>query len=359
MMEEIWWKRIPNAERLVQDVVCSLGKGQHVLLQYQRHLPWPSTFQQVLETAIQHHDGERRLRVVKAEEIGTGTDSLGIYLLAHFCKPELRAEFRPGVGYAKFLAQRCETSTLKDCYLIIEGGTAEQVNQWLSFLSEYSRQLGRERGILCLMISPVMGTDSWHGVTTLCYEKYLTEYDSYIFFMLVADAQTIPQKLKPYLGEFVIALAGTDIEFGLACLTYGCDFLADTWRILESVREMGSYSDGRRMNDIPEEKDVQSAWWMTQVKLLFPKIEAFRQSFLERHRKEIEAFLPYPNSEGEIIEDYHEVELGLLWHMRNSGSLQLVVHSEEDEDLQRYRMLRNRLAHVKPLSLQEINKYAL
>lgn len=359
MMEKIWWERIPNAERLIQDVVFTLLAGKQAFLQIERHLPWPVAFQNVLETAIQHQDGVRRLHIVSAKEIGTEDDALETYLLCHFCKSELRDEFRPGFGYARFLAQRCDTSTLKDSYLIIDGGTERQVNRWLTFLSEYSRQLGKKRGISCLILSSTLKKDNWHGITTFCYEEYLTDYDSFIFFMIVADAQAIPKKLKPYLGEFVITLVGSDVELGFACLIHGCDFLENASEILKSISETEFYSDGSKIINIPRKETVQAAWWMAQVKLLFPKIEAFRQDLLERHREEIEKVLPCTNAEGDVIQDYHEVELGLLWHMRNHDRLHLVLHSREDDDLRRYRMLRNRLAHINPLSLQEIKKYVL
>ena len=159
--------------------------------------------------------------------------------------------------------------------------------------------------------------------------------------------------------KLLITLVGSDVELGFACLIHGCDFLENASEILKSISETEFYSDGSKIINIPRKETVQAAWWMAQVKLLFPKIEAFRQDLLERHREEIEKVLPCTNAEGDVIQDYHEVELGLLWHMRNHDRLHLVLHSREDDDLRRYRMLRNRLAHINPLSLQEIKKYVL
>lgn len=98
-------------------MVFTLLAGKQAFLQIERHLPWPVAFQNVLETAIQHQDGVRRLHIVSAKEIGTEDDALETYLLCHFVSRSFAMNF-VRIWLCEILAQRCDTSTLKDSYLI-------------------------------------------------------------------------------------------------------------------------------------------------------------------------------------------------------------------------------------------------
>ena len=151
---EIWWQTIPNAVRLYTELGQNLCGGTHVVMKHPAHLPWKETFWEKFEGYIHEHDSNRSLKRVAASDIGGEKDSLGEYLLKRCCKEELRCQFRPGIGYAKFLATRCERSTLKDTYLVIDGAKAEQIKNWLPFLSEYTSLLSDAgSGCACLILT--------------------------------------------------------------------------------------------------------------------------------------------------------------------------------------------------------------
>ena len=347
---EIWWQTIPDAVRLYTELGQSLCEGTHVVLQHPEHLPWKDIFWAKFEGYIHDNDSHRTVKRVAASAIGEDNDSLGAYLLRHCCKEELRCQFRPGIGYAKFLATHCERSTLKDIYLVVDGATVEQIKNWLPFLSEYSSMLGEASGCACLiMTSDTMETSPCKNIRQLEYAKFITDYDSLIFDLIASGEQQVcSSALRQYLGELVIAVTGTDVELGAACIRAGEAFMTNPHGVLMELAENGEYSNGNLFPPAPEAKEVQNLIWITQLKLLMPKIETFRQSFLERHKEEIQRHLPCNNSIQEVVQDYHQVELGLLWHFYCNNYFN-IVGSREEQKLKLYREARNHLAHLEAL----------
>ena len=354
---EFWWQTIPNAVRLCTELGQNLCEEKHVVFQYPKHLPWKEIFRSRFEDYIHEHDGIRSLKWVEASSIGTEEDSLGAYLLRHCCKEELRFHFRPGIGYARFLATSCERSTLKDTYLVIDGATAAQIENWMPFLSEYASFLDGASGCVCLiMTSDVMECLPCKGIRQIEYAKFVTDYDSLIFDLIASGEQQVGSNtLRQYLGELVISVTGTDVELGAACIRAGESFMNDPHGVLTELALAGSYSSGQPFPPAPEASEIQNLIWITQLKLLMPKIEMFRQSFLENHKDDIQQHLPCENAINEIVTDYHHVELGLLWSFYCKNYFN-IVGSREEQNLKFYRGARNNLAHLKPLDYAVLKK---
>lgn len=348
-LDEIWWQMIPNASRLCTELGQSLCSQIHAVLHHPKHLPWKETFWEMFEDYIHDHDSTRSLRRVAASSIGDDKNSLGAYLLRHFCKEELRCRFRPGIGYARFLATSCERSTLKDTYLVIEDATAVQTEEWQSFLSEYTSLLRGRSGCVCLILTTCARTISpCKGIRQIDYAMFITAYDSLIFDLIASGEQKAGSNaLHRYLGELVIAVTDTDVELGAACIRAGEAFLENPHSVLAKLADTGTYSNGRPFPPAPDIQILQNKIWTTQLKLLMPKIEMFRRSFLEHHKEEIQQHLPCENALHEMVEDYHDVELGLLWNFYrryfNRGG------SRDEQDLRLYREARNHLAHLDAL----------
>ncbi len=354
---EIWWQTIPNAVRLYTELGQSLCEGTHVVLHHPEHLPWKEIFWESFERFIHEHDSERSLKRVAASSIGEDKDSLGAYLLRHCCKEELRCQFRPGIGYAEFLATRCESSTLKATYLVIDGATDGQIKNWRPFLSEYAALLDEASGCACLiMTSDTMEKLPCKGVKQLEYDKFITDYDSFIFNLIASGEQQVGSNtLRQYLGELVIAITGTDVELGAACIHAGESFMTNPHMVLTRLAKTEFYSNGRPFPPAPEEHILKGLIWITQLKLLMPKIETFRQSFLERHKEEIQQHLPCENAIQEIVEDYHQVELGLVWSFYCKNYFN-IAGSREEQELKIYREARNHLAHLEALDYSVVKQ---
>lgn len=356
-LDDLWWHNIPNASRLCQEVTQNILDGKHVILQYPATMPWRDTFYRILKANLDSMDGKRDKWLIPAREIGNEEDSLGKYFLKEFCKPELRNKFRPGRGYARFLAEHALESTQHLNCLLITDATKEQLDDWIPFLKEYTACLKGSIGCTCcIMASERLDIPPTSGICLLTYEDFLTTYDDFIFTMMAAANQAVPPYLRAYLGELVIAVTDHDVELRAACLSQGSRFMENPWHVLKELSTAGMYSDGRPFPAPPEENVVQSAIWMTQVKLLFPYIEKIRQELLEKYRQGIERLLPHENSLGECITDYHDVEYGLLCHLSKDHGLDMGGNQIDQQKLRMGHNVRNHLAHIDCLTLDEIKQ---
>ena len=52
-MCEIWWKQVGGSLRLVQAVVEHLQQEESLVLRTPKHIPWESTFEELLQNLMQ------------------------------------------------------------------------------------------------------------------------------------------------------------------------------------------------------------------------------------------------------------------------------------------------------------------
>lgn len=345
--EKYWWQNAPNASRLCEEIVQALFCGRQVIFHHPQHLPWQDAFCKNIERLIRSHEAERTLKIVAAESIPDTLAGLGDYLLKNFCKPDLRTRFRSAMGYADFLANHTNGNTLGTTYLLIENASAKQVEAWIPFLEEYHEKLGQNNGCTFLLTTSADTDLHAKGIECIDYEEEITDYDCLIFYLILAgECKDCPPALRQYLGELTGTIAKKDVELGAACVKQGSAFLKNPQTILQHLSEEG------RCHFLEEETTIRSAIWMTQVKMLFPIIENFRQRFLERYQERIQKQLPHNNNFGEPVIDYHDVELGLIWHLFCDHDLQ--VSDKDYNDFHIYRDARNHLAHIEPLNWKDV-----
>ena len=353
MIETVWWRQVPNPQRLIRIISEYLLREESVILQVPAFVPWCEILYEELEEKIQAQNAQRSVRTFTADDVG---DNLGAWLLENYCKPELRARFRPGGkngGYAAYLAS-AEGSTLRDVYLVVRDVTPKQAEIWRRFLSDYRKALRGRDGIVCLIETKAAPERAVKGIRDVRYEDIVTPYDAFVFYLLLVDSAAVESYQRQYLAELAANLFGVDVEFGAACVREGKRFLDDPGSVLKIVAETQYRSDGQPFTTADlDQAAVQNAVWMTQVKMAFPLLERRRSKLLACHRTEIASRLPLTNNYGEEVTDYHEVEFGMLYHLNDIGELHLT--QAEAAELYECREARNRLAHMKTLDFDAMN----
>ncbi len=138
-MDSIWWRKVTNASRFLDMIIEEIQEGQSILLELPADVPWYRTMRDLIETELirQNSTSEFRYIVDSGEEPGE-------YLFQKFCKKEKQAHYRPGIGYAEFLA-KSEDILLQHCILWISGLDKEQMKRWYSFLEGYLKALGKQQ----------------------------------------------------------------------------------------------------------------------------------------------------------------------------------------------------------------------
>ena len=131
------------------------------------------------------------------------------------------------------------------------------------------------------------------------------------------------------------------MEFAAACIGRSEDFLKAPDAAFENILREGKFTS-RKTND-----DIDQAIWMTQLKLIFPLVENFRRNFIKRYEQQIKDTPPYyPVPE--------EVEIGYLYGQFNQR--RWLLNANDADDLEFYREVRNKLAHLTPLTFDYLQK---
>ena len=93
--------------------------------------------------------------------------------------------------------------------------------------------------------------------------------------------------------------------------------------------------------------------WRAAVVLLFPVLEGFRFDFITRHEKELSRYLPIHNSNGDVVTEPSDLELGSLFYVVNTASY--AFSEQELETVSLCRNVRNLLAHNKPVPYGDVS----
>lgn len=349
-MDSVWWTRVTNASHFLDRIVDSIQEGQSVLLQLPGYVPWYETMRNKIETELLRQNSTSFYRYV--------TDSPaepGEYLFQEFCKKEKRAHYRPGIGYAEFLA-KSEDIVLNECILWIKEDDGEKAKKWYAFAESYIRALGKHgRGCVFLL-----ETRSEHnlpekkGIKKISLAREIEHYDKYLFNMLAVSGLKGSELFRQYLAEAVSVMLPDDIELSAACIAYGRDFLENPVKIIRKIIETKTRSDGTEFGLEAKESEIRECLWEAQMKVIFPLIEKHRNSVIRKYRRGIDALLPIQAAYGEVIEDADDVELGTVSYLAASGRIQM-----SEKDLTRVTKLknaRNALAHIGILSQDQVDE---
>ena len=349
-MEFVWWEKITNAARFLNLIVQQVQEGCSVMLQLPDTIPWYTTMHNKVSDEITRQNAIRALQTV----IDTGEEP-GYYLFQRYCKREKRAQYRPGIGYAKFLAGSDEIA-LNNYILWITDVSEEQAAKWYEFIQSYNKELGKERRGCTFIIetrSDLVFREQ-KRLKTIIYKKKIEYYDNYLFNMLAAASLKEPVVLKRYLAEAVTLLIGDDVELSAECIKRGRAFLENPVKELTEIIEFEWRSDLNKFSFATTEKQLLEHLWEAQIKAVFPVIEKQRNNIINRYRKEIENLLPIIGAYGERVYEAEEVELGMLSHLVTLGKLQVTY--EDSKMISKLRNARNILAHIKALPQKDIDE---
>ena len=331
---KVWWKDLNGPRRFLVEAANILSGGKSVVLCLPERVPWLEIMREVLEKFLRK--GTQSIKVLNAEKI---FDTPQEYVLKNFCanKRGFRA-YNSTTAYAKFLAESTGIE-LNDSCLWIRKASPAQVEQWLTFIAEYQKFLtGRKGGVFLLEAG-----DYWNAkseVAILSYKKKISDYDSFAFNIFVAaDFANENQLMKRYLAELVTALTEGDVEFSAACIAKSDAFLKNPEKVFEDLMW--------EFNSSKSTEDIEQAIWMTQLKLIFPLVETFRRNFVHRYEEQIKNF-PAHHVPPE------EVEIGALYTQFNTR--RWLISEADANDLEFYREVRNKLAHLRVLPFDELQK---
>ena len=336
-MDKIWWEQLNSPSRFIRDAAEKLFIGKSVILCLPKHVPWIKTMREVLEKRLRPNS-TLSVKIVDAKNISEPHK----YIFNEFC--EDKDGFRPARkgAHAKFLATRTGISLNSSC-IWVRNAEAAQINAWLNFIAEYHGFLkGKRGGVFLLEANEDLNFGKTAGVEIFHYSERISDYDSFAFnIFIAAEFGKDNHLMKQYLAELVSALTEGDVEFGAECIKRGENFLREPVVVFENILSTDKFSSPKTS------EDIDRAIWMTQLKLIFPLVETFRRNFIKQYAEQIKNTPPFYKTP-------EEVEIG---HLYGQFVQRKWLLSEIDIDnLEFYREVRNKLAHLRILPFDELQK---
>lgn len=348
-MDQIWWGRVPNAMAFVHYITENLLAEKSVILQSEQIIPWHESLVDLIKDFVMQQDSSKRFEDIR--HIGDP----GLFLLNEFCKAEKRAEYRPTKSFARFLAES-DDIVLHSRYLWVYLESAKELDNWSSFVSEYIKERGKNKEIAVFILEwrGERIKTSRKGVRPVSLDDFINEYDRIVFSMLATSSIKETIIVKNYLAELASNVAGNDIELLAACIDMHVQFLNDPYTVIREIVDTEYRSDGSEYIYPGTLENIERCIWKAQIKTIYPLIEEFRDSFVEKHNGSIFKELPIESAYGEMYDDPKDVELGTLVYMAANGKILLT--SAEYYQLKKNKDARNKLSHLNVLTIDEIRE---
>lgn len=335
----IWWENIINAKIFIDSVVEAVSNCESVVMCLPKDIPWEATMREILMSKIREIAHDKSITEL------TGLDEpVADYLFRTCCKEDLRVRHRGSVPYAEFMAQK-EESTIHSKIIWAKDVAEDKVTEWVDFMSIYNQKLARgiSPGII---IIEVRGYDfSFVGsknVKFVSYNDIVTDYDIYTFATLLSAEAKCKTSLRQYLADLAAQVCGNDVELVAECIIKWNDFLKNPQDTVEKICKKSIRHNGENFCCYLTKEEMNRRIWTAQVRNIFPNLENYRISFIEKYTDDIKKL--YTGNEA--------IELGKLYYYVMNR--QLIVSTEEKDTLEVYKEARNKIAHLGIISFDNI-----
>lgn len=352
-MDQVWWNQITNAQHFINMIADTMLSGKSALVILGEKIPWYETMKRCVIERVKRNNS-----INSFEQVSSPRSGIGSYLLNRYYSEEQRTHYRPAISYAQFLAENHDAG-LKDRFICVTGIDSKNIEEWMSFLTEYHQCCKKSKTIPTVFVlegrDAALANKPGKGIVRIIYDSVISHYDKYTFCMLAVSTGKCSDIMKPYLAELAATLCEDDVELCAECIKMGREFLQDPMRALENVTAIATRSDGSAFEPVfvYDAKWLNKKIWEAQLKIVFPMIESYRSSFVENYAEDIRRLLPIENSHGNVITEPNEVEIGALKFMIVKQSV-FWVDENEKQRLKQYWEVRNKLAHLKTLELFEM-----
>lgn len=353
-INNIWWQQVSNAVRMINNIIEQLIEEKSIALVLPEHTPWYGFFINHIEDSLHTNNSDNSFEILDISDISA--ENAGKYIAEKYCTSEKLSYYWPGETYAEFLA-KSDDIVLNSRYLWIKGINEENYRQWADFVSEYISECdkNKKRASFILECKDEKNSISIRraGLHTIYWNEIIKPYDYYMFSSLMVSSINCCDEIKHYIAELIYAVSKGDVELCAEIAGYGEKFAENPITILNECTQKSCRSDNSEFI-APDANFTNTAIKETQIKKIFPMIERFRNRFISENYSQIDYFLPMENNNRELISEPYELEIGTLKFISDKKSLG--ISDKEKDEINFFHMARNKLAHNKILSYDEVKK---
>nr|WP_302697095.1 hypothetical protein [uncultured Ruminococcus sp.] len=349
MIGELWWNRLVNSVRFLDDIQIAVMNEKSVVLFFDDEIPWQDIMIETIEQRLADQNDDRKLRVLNVSSV-SDSNEIGSYLLEEFCRKEEKNVYWPTThgNEMRFLAQSRDTNLNKQD-VCLTGIRPEHAAKWIASISEYMENCDptKEHGVFLLMIEgvPAVGTKQ---LTAFRYTDYVTDYDCMMLCLTMVSDLSCGRAEKMYLCEVASNIAHNHIERAALLAAENLDLLRDPVGVTERVYQENDIKVTNLQNV------VRAAVWEAQIKLVFPKLENFRVEIIRKYASKLQQYLPIRSSNNDTVDQAADLEIGQLFYICKENSGSRITDYAEFEMLKKMRNARNILAHWDILSYEQL-----
>ena len=348
-MEKIWWEHVPGALAFSNKIFGAISNEQNIVLASKNGLPWRDHLCNAIKERFRLSLESKRI-----EEL-YNISTPGEYLLKKYCKPEKRAEYRPSRSFANFFANS-EDIVFHDRLFWVRLTENSSLNEWMTFISDYTKERGNDKKQATFLVECIVDKSIGNkkGINVVSFDEYISDYDRFVFCLLAASSVNESVNIKKYLSELISNVIGNNVEFCEKIVADYSSFLANPFAYI--TRTMGAQLQTKESLSTfsKTEATVIHDVWLSQVRIVYPILEDYRERFVKKHWKDISKNLPLSSSNGEIYRVPEDVELGKLRYLADNQKINTTAN--ELTELILHTQARNDLSHLKILDISNVRK---
>lgn len=329
---ELWWSRLVNSVRFIDDVKDALLDGKSVIMNFSGNIPWYDEMTEILEQKLSFMT---ETRSIIYDDVSSITEKTGEYLFKKYFSTNERNNYWPNKSYEQFMAEN-DNTTLNHRILCITGINSGNAASWLKTVSEYLEYRNSDERCIFILFVQQANTNESKLISNIQYSDYVTDYDCLMLCLTLLSSEKCSSIQKQYISELASNIASNNVVIAGMLAKAGMSLAEDPY---------GTASEILRDNDIKImdlSEVVETAVWEAQIKLVFPRLEDLRRNLVQKYSDKIQKYLPITSSSGERIDKPSDVEIGQLFFICGKGKF---LDKTEFDLLSNMRNARNLLAH--------------
>jgi len=347
----LWWSRLVNSVRFLDDIQDALTEYKSVLLLFDNDIPWQDIMIETIEARLNEHIDSKTFDVLDVSKV----ESPGQYLMERYCSKDERKKYWPTTHGSpeKFLAQNRATP-LNKRYVCLTGVRPHKAADWVSSITEYLENCDstQEHGVFIIIVEGA-GVSASKYLTAFKYSDYVTDYDCMMLCLTMVSDLSCSRAEKMYLCEVASNIAHNHVELAALLVSEKLKLLQNPTAVAESTYQ----ENGIKVTNLQEV--VRMAVWEAQIKLVFPKLENFRAEIIRKYEAKLQRFLPIRSSNNDKIDRAADLEIGQLFYVCKENRDSKITEYAEYEMIRKMRDARNTLAHWEILSYEQLKELGM
>lgn len=347
MTGELWWRRLVNSARFLDDIRDALAADQSSLLLFESSIPWQDIMIETIKQKLVDVGNGRTFEMFDVSKVKTP----GKFLMGEYCSEDEQMEYWPTThgNYERFLAQN-QVTTLNKRYVFLTGIHEDNAMEWIASVKRYLEAVDdvHKRGVF-ILIARDANVAASKQITTFRYADYVTDYDCMMLCLTLVSDLKCSRAEKMYLCEVASNIANNNVEIAALLASEKLSLIQHPYKTAFKT------SVENHIEILNLEEQVRMAVWEAQIRLVFPKLESFRANLIKKYDAKLRQYLPIKSSfDGKWIDEPSELEIGQLYFICETNRSQKVVTLPEFEMLEKIRIARNTLAHWRTLEYKQL-----